>query len=231
MSQRADSRNELDTMVVNVELTLSSIIQGVALSFLAENAKDVLTAGHAAAWPYVIAGLLIILLFWVRSLVHTLTLMRWPLELGHNCLYIGAALVEVLGFTCLTSPFRWFALAALFAFCVWLIFLYDLKMIRMRLADSSTASSRRLYEEVLRDQQLNIRFVIPAIFVFELSAALLIRTNPDFFLARNGHLLLIASAVLGLLIYLGLIIRSFIHMTPLIAETRADWRSESQTPA
>ncbi|MGZ5023888.1 MAG: hypothetical protein ACXWBS_03395, partial [Chthoniobacterales bacterium] len=104
MSNRVDSRNELDTMVVNVELTLSSIIQGVALSFLAENAKDVLSRDHMEAWPYVIAGLLIILLFWVRSLVHTLTLMRWPLELGHNCLYIAAALVEVLGFTCLTNP-------------------------------------------------------------------------------------------------------------------------------
>lgn len=231
MSQRTDSRNELDTMVVNVELTLSSIIQGVALSFLAENAKEVLSAGQAEAWPYVVAGLLIILLFWVRSLVHTLTLMRWPLELGHNCLYIGAALVEVLGFTCLTSPFRWFVLGAVFAFCVWLIFLYDLKMIRMRLADASTESSRRLYEEVLRDQRLNIRFVIPAIFLFESSAAFLIRARPEFFVARHGHLFLISGAILGLLIYLGIIIRSFIQMTPWIADTRAEWRGEANNPA
>ncbi|MGZ4985160.1 MAG: hypothetical protein ACXV8A_03630 [Chthoniobacterales bacterium] len=228
MSNRVDSRNELDTMVVNVELTLSSIIQGVALSFLAENAKDVLSRDHMEAWPYVIAGLLIILLFWVRSLVHTLTLMRWPLELGHNCLYIAAALVEVLGFTCLTNPFRWFMLGALFALCVWLIFIYDLKMIRMRLEDSASAESRRLYEEVLRDQRLNIRFVIPAIFIFELSAAFSIRTHPSFFLAGKGHLIFILSAAVGLLIYLGLIVRSFINMTPLIAATRADWRSESQ---
>lgn len=215
-------------MVVNVELTLSSIIQGVALSFLADNAKQVLSAGRAEAWPYVAAGLLIILLFWVRSLVHTLTLMRWPLELGHNCLYIGAALVEVLGFTCLTNPYLWFALGALFAFCVWVIFLYDMKMIRERLADSSTPTSRRLYQEVLRDQLLNIRFIIPAIFIFELAAALSIHARPHFFLERNGHLIFIGAAVVGLLVYLGLIMRSFIKMTPLIAATRADWRAEDR---
>ncbi len=227
MSNRVQSRNELDNMVVNVELTLSSIIQGVALSFLAENAKDVLNVSRAEFWPYVIAGLLIILLFWVRSLVHTLTLMRWPLELGHNCLYIGAALVEVIGFTFLTNPFRWFALGALFAFCVWIIFVYDLRLIRMRLEDSSTANSRRLYEEVMRDQRLNIRFIIPAIFLFELVAALSIRAHPNFFIERHGHLIFILTGVVALVIYLGLIVRSFINMTPLIAATRADWRSET----
>ncbi len=76
MNPRIDSRNELDAMVVNVELTLSSIVQGVALSFLADSARTVLTAGRASAWPYVITGLLIILLFWSRSLIHTLTLIR-----------------------------------------------------------------------------------------------------------------------------------------------------------
>ena len=215
-------------MVVNVELTLSSIVQGVALSFLADNARNVLSAGKAIAWPYVIAGLLIILLFWVRSLIHTLTLMRWPLELGHNCLYIACALVEVLAFTQLTDPFRWFVLGALFAACVWIVFIYDLKMVKQRLADCSTENSCKLYEEVLRDQQLNIRIIIPAIFAFDLFAALCIRSRPHFFLERHGHLIFILSATAGLLVYLALIIRSFVKMTPLIAVTRQDWRSESQ---
>jgi hypothetical protein len=224
---RIDSRNELDAMVVNVELTLSSIVQGVALSFLAASAGTVLSAGRASAWPYVLAGLLIILLFWVRSLIHTLTLMRWPLELGHNCLYIACALLEVLAFTRLTDPFMWFVLGALFAAGVWVVFLYDLKMVRLRLADCSSPSSCRLYEEVLRDQWLNIRFIIPAIFAFDLIAALSIHAYPDFFLARHGHLIFILAAVLGLVIYLGMIIRSFVNMTPLIAATREDWRNGS----
>jgi hypothetical protein len=229
VNERIESRNELDTMVVNVELTLSSIVQGVALSFLADSAKDVLSAGQAIAWPYVVAGLLIILLFWVRSLIHTLTLMRWPLELGHNCLYIACALVEVLAFTRLTDPFMWFALGALFAACVWVVFVYDLKMVKLRLADCSTANSCRLYEEVLRDQRLNIRIIIPLIFAFDLFAAFCIHAHPHFFLERHGHLIFILSATAGLLVYLGLIIRSFVNMTPLIAATREDWRRGPQT--
>lgn len=227
MNARSASRNELDNMVVNVELTLSSIVQGVALSFLADSAQKVLSWPEAAAWPYVVAGLLIILLFWVRSLIHTLTLMRWPLELGHNCLYIACALVEVLAFTRLTDPFLWFVLGALFAASVWAVFIYDLKMIKLRLADCSTPNSCRLYEEVLRDQRLNIRVIIPAIFVFDTLAAFFIQAHPHFFLERQGHLIFILAATAGLLVYLALIIRSFVNMTPLIAATRQDWRSAS----
>jgi len=226
---RIDSRNELDSMVVNVELTLSSIVQGVALSFLGDSARNVFTTGRASAWPYVAAGLIIILLFWVRSLIHTLTLMRWPLELGHNCLYIACALLEVLAFTRLSDPFMWFVLLAVFAAAVWLVFVYDLKMVRLRLADCSSPNSCRLYEEVLRDQWHNIRFIIPVIFSFDLAAALCIRAYPGFFLERNGHLIFILGTVAGLLIYLGFIVRWFVNMTPLIAATREDWRSGSQT--
>lgn len=228
MNPRVDSRNELDTMVVNVELTVNSIIQGVALSFLADNARNVLNTGGAGTWPYVVAGLIIILLFWVRSLIHTLTLMRWPLELGHNCLYFAAALVEVLAFTRVTDPVMWFALLTLFAAVVWAIFVYDMRVIRTRQEDSAGTHGSQLYALVLRDQRLNIRFIVPALFVFNLVAALAVSAQPDRFLTRGGHVVLISAETLGLLIYLGFIIRSFVKMTPLIAATRQDWRSESR---
>src|SRR6202030_1616037 len=93
------NREELDSMVVEIELTLCSIIQGVALYFLVDNARQVLSIHRADAWPYVASGLLIILLFWSRSLIHTLTLIRWPLEFVHNFFYIACALIEALAFT------------------------------------------------------------------------------------------------------------------------------------
>ena len=83
-------------MVVEIELTLCSIIQGVALYFLVDNARQVVSAHQSAAWPYVATGLLIILLFWSRSLIHTLTLIRWPLEFVHNFFYIACTLLEAL---------------------------------------------------------------------------------------------------------------------------------------
>ncbi len=97
-------RAELDEVIVNIELTLASIVQGLALSFLAESANAVLANGPATAWPYVGVAFLTILLFWSRALIHTLTLIRWPLEFVHNFFYFLCALVEVLAFQHLQRP-------------------------------------------------------------------------------------------------------------------------------
>jgi len=115
MSDRIDTdrrdasvtQTQLDALVVTIELTLISIVQGVALSFLADQARAILVSGPFSSWPYVVTGLLIILLFWSRSLIHTLTVIRWPLEFGHNFLYIACTLVETVTFTQLNQPLRW----------------------------------------------------------------------------------------------------------------------------
>jgi hypothetical protein len=225
MNAERESRNELDGMVVNIELTLVSIIQGVALSFLAENARVALVGRLWTATPYVFASLLVILLFWSRSIIHTLTLIRWPLEFGHNFFYITCTLAQVLAVTRLTDPFWWFGLSAVFSALVWGLFIYDLRMIRMREADSRSEDALRLYRIVLRDQRLNIWYLAPAILLFNIACAIAIHTRPAFFLLRNGHLILIGLQGAGLVIYLAYVIRAFMKITPLIAEARHDWRS------
>ena len=215
-------------MVVEIELTLCSIIQGVALYFLADNARQVLTHGQAETWPYVMTGLLIILLFWSRSLIHTLTLIRWPLEFVHNFFYIACTLMEALAFTRLADPFRWFLLTALYAVLVWGLFVYDMRIVRLREKDTAGPAGRRLYATVARDQWINIRAVIPAIFVFNAACAILIWTKPGFFLARGGHLILIALQGIGLVIYLASVIRAFVQFSPLISATREEWRVAEQ---
>ena len=220
-----ESRNELDTMVVNIELTLVSIIQGVALSFLTENARAALAGGRWSASPYILTGLLIILLFWSRSLIHTLTLIRWPLEFGHNFFYIACTLAEALAFTRLAEPFWWFVLGAAFSTLVWGLFIYDLRMIRMREADSQSDDAARLYKIVMRDQMLNIWFLVPAILLFNIACAIAIHMQPAFFLLRQGHLILVGCQMIGLVIYLAYIIRAFVKLTPLIAAARHDWHS------
>src|SRR5439155_998587 len=67
------SRRELDSTVVNIELTLVSIIQGVALYFLTENARTALSLNNWPALLYISAGLCVIFIFWSRSIIHTLT--------------------------------------------------------------------------------------------------------------------------------------------------------------
>ena len=215
-------------MVVGIELTLCSIIQGVALYFLVDNARQALSLTQIPVWPYVCAGLLIILLFWSRSLIHTLTLIRWPLEFVHNFFYIASALVEALAFTRLANPFAWFSLTALFAILVWALFVYDLRIVRLRRKDSAGAAGCQLYAMVARDQWLNIIGVIPAIFLFNLASAVAIHARPEFFLLHQGHLILIALQSIGLLLYLAYVIRAFLKFAPLIAATREEWRADSE---
>jgi hypothetical protein len=220
-----ENRNELDAVVVNIELTLVSIIQGVALTFLAENAATVLREKHWNALPYVLAALLLIFLFWSRSIIHTLTLIRWPLEFGHNFFYIACTLAEVLAFTRLAEPFWWFALSAIFSALVWGLFVYDLRMIHMREFDSRSADASRLYKAVLRDQRLNIWLLVPSICLFNVACAIAIKMRPAFFLMRDGHLFLVGLLLLGSVVYLGYVIRSFKKLTPLVAAARHDWRA------
>src|SRR5437588_12944448 len=109
------SRRDLDSNVVNIELTLASIIQGVALYFLTENARTALSLNNWPSLLYLSAGLCIICIFWSRSIIHTLTLIKWPLEFGHNFLYIACALGEAILFTRLERPLAWFRLSTAYA--------------------------------------------------------------------------------------------------------------------
>jgi hypothetical protein len=222
------TRKELDSMVVEIELTLCSIIQGVALYFLVENARAVLSVGQVSAWPYIATGLVIILLFWSRSLIHTLTLIRWPLEFVHNFFYIACTLVEALAFTHLAEPFTWFVLTALYAVVVWALFVYDMRIVALRGRDSAGPVGSRLYAMVGGDQLLNIRLLIPLIFLSNVGSAVAIYLRPDFFIGRHGHYLLIALQGIGLLGYLAYVIRTYIQLQPLIAQTREEWRAAAE---
>src|SRR5437899_4690285 len=131
------ARSDLVAMVVDIELTLVSIIQAVALTVLIENAHRAIAEPQLFFWPYVIAGLLMIFVFWSRAVLHIITVIRWPLEFGHNFLYIACALVEALMFAQLARPQSWFAFGATFIAVGWALFVYDLRLIHARMRDSA----------------------------------------------------------------------------------------------
>ena len=218
------AQTQLDGLVVNIELTLISIIQGVAFSFLADNARGVLVNMQLTFWPYAVTGLLTILLFWSRSLIHTLTVIRWPLKFGHNFMYIACTLVETVTFTQLTNPLHWYALNTVFALMAEVLFALDLRMIRQRIADSAGQISSRLYAIVEREQRVNIRLFIPATVVFNLLAMMAARYWPIPFVAEGGHVLVgmvQLAATFGYLLY---VTRFFARIIPLIGQTRQEWR-------
>jgi hypothetical protein len=203
------SRRELDANIVNIELTLASIIQGVALYFLTENARTALSLNNWPALLYLSAGLCVICIFWSRSIIHTL-------EFGHNFLYIACALGEAILFTRLEHPLAWFRLSTAYAAFVWLLFVYDLRLIQARLRETTTEAARSLYQRTWEDQMLNIRLLMPSLFFFNLACALAISYWPDYFLERSGHVWLIGVQFLSFLVYLVYVTRFYHRIAPLI---------------
>jgi len=218
------ARSELDSMIVEIELTLVSIIQGVALTVLIENAHAVIGDFQYFFWPYVIAGLLVIFVFWSRAVLHIITVIRWPLEFGHNFLYIACALVEAVLFSQLSKPAAWFGFGAAFVAIGWSLFVYDLRLIRARIRDSAGPVSNQLSAKVLRDQWLNIAVLLPALVLMNVLFAIVIRRWPDFFLAKNGHIWLIAIQIASFVGYLFYVVRFYVDLAPLIAQARREWR-------
>ena len=218
-------------MIVGIELTLVSIIQGVALYFLIESARGLMTVREIIFWAYIVSGLLVIFVFWSRSVLHIITVIRWPLEFGHNFLYIACALFEALLFTRLHSPRAWFAFGALFGAVGWLLFVYDLRLIRARAEDSAGPASNRLSAVVTRDQWLNITVLVPAVFLFNLASYLCIRQWPDLFLGRNLHVCLAVAQLAGFSAYLFYVMRYFKGIAPLILEARTEWHLLANEPA
>jgi len=216
MNRSEEARRELDSVVINIELTLVSIIQGVALFFLTDNARTLISVRHLSAFLYIVAGLCVIFIFWSRSVIHTLALVRWPLEFGHNFFYITCALGEAILFSRLDNPLGWFQLSTAYATIVWLLFIYDMRLINMRLKESRTDVERALYIRKRSDQLLNILVLVPALVTLSLGCSLAIWRWPDVFIARGYHNWLIAIQLLTFVVYLAYTVRYFRSIAPLV---------------
>jgi len=216
----SEGRRQLDSVVINIELTLVSIIQGVALFFLTDNARVLISLSHWEAFLYVAAALCVIFVFWSRSVIHTLTLIGWPLEFGHNFFYIGCALGEAILFSRLDNPLAWFQLSAAYACIVWLLFIYDMRLIHTRLAESRADSQRALYNRAMSDQLLNIRLLVPLLIALNVVSAFAIWRWPDFFIAHAGHTWLISTQLLSFIGYLFYTSRYFSAIAPLVLRSR-----------
>jgi hypothetical protein len=217
---------ELDSLVMTVELTLVSIVQGVALSVLVSPSIAVVTELNFRFFPYVFSGLIVILLFWSRSLLHTFTVIRWPLEVGHNFLYIASTLVECVVFSQLASPQRWFALTAAYGVSIWLLFALDLRMIRRRLAEYNLPGAKCLLRAVESEQVLNVRLLMPAAVVFNVAAAYFIRRSPQLFIERDLHVALGVAQALCATAYLLYSVRFYRRLVPLIVAAQYEWNGE-----
>ncbi|MDB6164594.1 MAG: hypothetical protein JWL98_2026 [Xanthomonadaceae bacterium] len=193
--ERRAAKTQLDHTVINIELTLISIIQGLALGVLASAATQPLLQLQWQTWLYVATGLATILVFWSRSLVHTLSFIGWPLEFGHTFLYFAATLIEAAALTQVTNPEHWFALNTAYAACIWGLYAWDLRLVRRHAQDFETPGERALLDDVIADQRLNMRWLMPLAVAFQGFSWWLLHAYPRHMIEGHWHLLLIAASL------------------------------------
>jgi len=220
---RREAQSRLDTTVVGIELTLISIIQGLALAVLASSAVQPMVRLQWETWPYIATGLLVILIFWSRSLIHTLSFIGWPLEFGHTFGYFGATLIEAAALTQVADPQAWFALNACYALAVWGLYAWDLRVVRRQPRAFDTDAERALHEDVVADQRRNIVFLMPMAVAFQGLSWWLVHRWPDAMLHGRWHLLLIGLTIVFSLYYL--------HGGVRLLRRRRDWILERQARA
>lgn len=186
---------QLDGIVVSIELTLVSIVQGSALGVLIATSIAPVTTLDWQWFPYIAVALLHILIFWSRAVVHTLSFISWPLDFTHNFLYVGVTLVEAWMISQLGDPSRWFLLNAVYSAAGVVLYKADLDLVRRFSYDFRGEGARKLYDDILADQILNVRFFMPASFVFHLVCWWMIGRWPEVFLTDKWHVALGAYQV------------------------------------
>lgn len=229
--QISPARDELNGMVISVELTLISIIQGAALYFLINTSIDPIIKLQFEYWPYTAGGLIIIFLVWSRSLMHIFTLIQWPIEFGHNFLYITLTLVEAVWFTQLASPHHWFAIAIIFWLMGWVTFAFDMRMIRSRKEEYRGTKFHELLEITEREQRFNIRLALPGVISFYVFAAWAVQNGWPASAGSNAHLIF---ALLQLCCFIGYLVYSlsfFRKISPLILASRQEIKDTPDSEA
>jgi hypothetical protein len=142
------------------------------------------------------------------------------LEFGHNFFYIACALGEAILFSHLGNPSAWFQLSAVFAVIVWLLFIYDMRLIHARIVEARDDSERALYTRARSDQLLNIRLLVPGLIVLNLVSAFAIWSRPDLFIVRAGHIWLVSAQLFSFIGYLFYTTRYFSAIAPLVLRHR-----------
>lgn len=218
------TRLDLDATVVSAEMTLLSIIQGVVLYFLADASREPLLNSGLRSWPYIVTGLLIVLVFWSRAMIHTFTLIRWPLEYGHNFLYIACALVQALMLGQVGHVRAWYTLGMFFVIVAWVLFVYDLRLIRARVREGQGPAGQVLFGQLLEEQLRNVRIVMPIAVAFQAACLAAVVLWPERLVAQGGHLVLILAQLAAVAAYQVYVLRWYARISPWILRCREEWR-------
>ena len=194
---------QLDQFAVDIEFLLISVIQGVALGALASNAAKPIGDLQFEYWLYIASGFLFILNFWSQAIIHTVSFIDWPLDLTHNFLYFLVSFIEVMAFSHLTDPLRWFAFISAFFVAALVLYIFDLYLIYQHKPKFEDSVARKhLYKHIHAREQFELKIFLPGAILFNILAILAILAFPHLFLANHYHLVLISAQTLLNVVFL-----------------------------
>ena len=211
---------KLDEIALSVELVLISLIESVALTFLAEHSIPALQEPDAWKYiPYVLGGLAIILVFWAQSILHAISFIRWPIRVGHMFLYFITAFVQILAYSALENLTMWFAWWCVFTALGFAMYIADLGIIREMHGRSMKTVWGSFMVGVEKRHLYEMRVLIPAAFVFNIAALCVVTAAPQLFTSPISYAI---PGILQLLVSVGAIydcVRNFQLRSDMIAET------------
>ncbi len=197
---RLHTERKLSETVVVIEFTLISVISGVLLFVLADYAVPLFRDMRYEYWPYILMGLLSICYFWTEVIGHALTFVGWPIDIGHNLLYIALGMFLGVQQHFLADPQAWFALMLVVGLLDGMILVYDLALIQRQMRGANGAILE-MYRAAYRRQWGSIR-VNGAATVLVVAAAAFVLFLPGLAISQHGHvvaIILMAALVAYLL--------------------------------
>ena len=150
---------ELESLATGIELTLASVLQGIAVAILIPKIVDLITSGELAKLPYIPASLLLIFIMWVAFIGHALSFKTWPFDPVHNMLYFLIVTAEMVLLTFLDQPAPWFLSLLGFGLITALNYWYNQRLLQRQVPRYATPAARALYDDMAAEQSASLRFM------------------------------------------------------------------------
>jgi hypothetical protein len=150
---------ELEGLATGIELTLASVLQGIAMAILIPRIADLIVGGELAKLPYIPASLLLIFIVWVAFISHSLSFVSWPFDLPHNLLYFLVVTSETVLLTFLDQPSSWFLSLVGFSLITGINHWYNLRLLGRHERRYATPAGRALYDHIAYDQRVSMLFM------------------------------------------------------------------------
>ena len=150
---------ELESLATGIELTLASVLQGIAMAILIPNIAALIVGGEVAKLPYIPASLLLVFIVWVTFVLHSLSFISWPFDLMHNLLYFLVVTAETVLLSFLEDPSPWFLALIGFGLVAGVNHWYNLRLLRRYERRYASAAGRALYAHIESEQRAGLGFM------------------------------------------------------------------------